>query len=110
MISSGSPHVLRAHTGVHRTCGEPDEIKKNTHPGNITALFGGQELFPDNLDRITDNILKGIDLVPVIGTVGFKTIVNGAHPEPFNSTPMAVRSISPARLHVRPMGVHRTCG
>ena len=22
-----------------RTCGEPDEIKKNTHPKNITALF-----------------------------------------------------------------------
>ena len=22
----------------HRTCGEPDEIKKNTHPKNITAL------------------------------------------------------------------------
>ena len=28
MISSGgqAPHVLRAHTGVHRTCGEPDGI------------------------------------------------------------------------------------
>ena len=24
------------------TCGEPNEIKKNTHPGNITALFGEQ--------------------------------------------------------------------
>ena len=24
--------------GVHRTCGEPGEIKKNTHPKNITAL------------------------------------------------------------------------
>jgi len=23
LISSGSPHVLRAHMGVHRTCGEP---------------------------------------------------------------------------------------
>ena len=23
-----------------RTCGEPDEIKKNTHPKNIIALFG----------------------------------------------------------------------
>ena len=23
-----------------RTCGEPDEIKKNTHPKYITALFG----------------------------------------------------------------------
>ena len=28
--------------GVHRTCGEPNEIKKNTHPNNITALFREQ--------------------------------------------------------------------
>jgi len=27
-----------------RTCGEPDEIKKNTHPKNITALFCEQVL------------------------------------------------------------------
>ena len=26
MISSGSPHVLRAHTGVQRTCGDPGDI------------------------------------------------------------------------------------
>ena len=26
LISSGSPHAPRAHMGVHRTCGEPDEI------------------------------------------------------------------------------------
>ena len=25
-----------------RTCGEPDEIKKNTHPKNTTALFREQ--------------------------------------------------------------------
>ena len=25
-----------------RTCGEPNEIKKNTHPKNITALFREQ--------------------------------------------------------------------
>ena len=24
--------------GVHRTCGEPDDTKKNTHPKNITAV------------------------------------------------------------------------
>ena len=38
-ISSGSPHVRCTPMGVHRTCGEPDDIKKNTHPTNITALF-----------------------------------------------------------------------
>ena len=28
--------------GVHCTCGEPDEIKKNTHPKYITALVRDQ--------------------------------------------------------------------
>ena len=27
--------------GAHRTCGEPDEIKKNTHPENMLPLFFG---------------------------------------------------------------------
>ena len=27
LIPLGSPHVLRAHMGVHRTCGEPTEIE-----------------------------------------------------------------------------------
>ena len=34
-VSSGSPHVRP----MGRTCGEPDEIKKNTHPKFFTALF-----------------------------------------------------------------------
>ena len=50
-ISFGSPHVRCTPMGVHRTCGEPNEIKcgepneikKNTHPKNITALFGDQD-------------------------------------------------------------------
>ena len=39
-IPPSSPHVRPM--GVHRTCGEPDEIKKNTHPKNITALIRDQ--------------------------------------------------------------------
>ena len=39
-ISSGPPHVRC--TPMGRTCGGPDEIKKNTHPKNITALFRAQ--------------------------------------------------------------------
>ena len=31
-ITSGPPHVQCTPMGVHRTCGEPDEIKKNTPP------------------------------------------------------------------------------
>ena len=42
-ISSGSPHVRP----MGRTCGEPDEIKKNTHPKNITALFRESSPQPD---------------------------------------------------------------
>ena len=39
-ISSGSPHVRP----MGRTCGEPDEIKKNTHPKKFTALFREQDV------------------------------------------------------------------
>ena len=41
-ISSGPPHVLTSHMGVHRTCSEPDEIKKNTHPKYINAHVVGR--------------------------------------------------------------------
>ena len=39
-ISYGSPHVRPM--WALSTCGEPDEIKKNTHPKQITALFRAQ--------------------------------------------------------------------
>ena len=45
-ISSGSPHVRPM--GVHRACGEPDEIKKNTHPKNIPAVLRAQEIIADH--------------------------------------------------------------
>ena len=37
-ISLGSPHVRP----MGRTCAGPNEIKKNTHPKNITTLFREQ--------------------------------------------------------------------
>ena len=40
--SSGSPDVCPM--WARGTCGEPDEIKKNTHPKCITALARGQVL------------------------------------------------------------------
>ena len=39
-ISPGPPHVRPM--WALSTCGEPDEIKKNAHPKNTTALFGEQ--------------------------------------------------------------------
>ena len=41
-ISFGSPHVRCTPMGRTDTCGDPNEIKKNTHPKNITALFRAQ--------------------------------------------------------------------
>ena len=45
-ISFGSPHVC----AMGRTCGEPNEIKKNTHPKYITALFREQTSLFRNAD------------------------------------------------------------
>ena len=47
-------------------------IKSKAPPDNW-----GMELYPDDLDRIIPNILSGIELIPSLGQVGFKTIVNG---------------------------------
>ena len=43
-------------------------------------------------------------------TAAANALVQGTRGEPFNSTPMAVNPISSGSPHVRPMGVHRTCG
>ena len=37
----------------------------------------GQELFPDDLDRIEANMLRAIDRVPVVGEAGVKRVING---------------------------------
>ncbi len=37
----------------------------------------GHELFPDDLDRIEDNLMRAIDRVPVIGEAGIKRVING---------------------------------
>jgi len=37
----------------------------------------GMELFPDDLARISPNLLAAIDVIPALGTVGFRAIVNG---------------------------------
>lgn len=37
----------------------------------------GHELFPDDLSRIEDNMMRAIDRVPVIGEAGIKRVING---------------------------------
>ena len=93
---------------MHRTCGEPDEIKKNTHPKNTTTgLWCDQDVRPHG----PDDHVRGLRLL---------VHVPAQHvPKPFNFTPMAVNpaspgaprarpSISSGSPHVCPMG--RTCG
>ena len=38
LISSGSPHVRCTPMGVHRACGEPDEIEIGRHGGGVEPL------------------------------------------------------------------------
>ncbi|MDK1385566.1 FAD-dependent oxidoreductase [Sinorhizobium sp. 8-89] len=42
-----------------------------------TPLGFGHELFPDDLERIEDNMMRAIDRVPVVGTAGIKRVING---------------------------------
>jgi dimethylglycine dehydrogenase len=42
-----------------------------------TPLDFGHELFPDDLDRIEDNMLRAIARVPAVGTAGVKRVING---------------------------------
>lgn len=37
----------------------------------------GMDLFPDRLERIEENIMMAIDVLPVLGTVGLQTVLNG---------------------------------
>lgn len=42
-----------------------------------TPLNFAHELFPDDLERIEDNIMRAITRVPVVGTAGIKRVING---------------------------------
>ncbi|MGR3501286.1 GcvT family protein [Pseudaestuariivita sp.] len=42
-----------------------------------TPLDFAHDLFPDDLDRIEDNMMRAIDRVPVVGAAGIKRVING---------------------------------
>ncbi|SHJ21692.1 dimethylglycine dehydrogenase [Shimia gijangensis] len=44
---------------------------------NGTPLDFAHDLFPDDLERIEDNVLRAMDRVPVAGTAGIKRVING---------------------------------
>ena len=84
-----------------RTRGEPKEIKKNTHPTNITALFGVQAHKIEAQDN-RKAVMVGQTFYSTPITMLFKDgdvilSLDGTRREPFNPTPMGVNSISPAR-------------
>ena len=44
---------------------------------NGTPLDFGHELFPDDLDRISDNLMRACARVPALETAGVKRVING---------------------------------
>ena len=44
---------------------------------NGTPLDFAHDLFPDDLERIEDNIMRAMDRVPVSATAGIKRVING---------------------------------
>ncbi|KUF08872.1 GcvT family protein [Pseudoponticoccus marisrubri] len=42
-----------------------------------TPLDFAHDLFPDDLERIEDNMMRAIDRVPAAGTAGIKRVING---------------------------------
>jgi len=42
-----------------------------------TPLDFAHDLFPDDLERIEENMMRAIDRVPVVGSAGIKRVING---------------------------------
>ena len=42
-----------------------------------TPLDFAHDLFPDDLERIEDNMMRAIDRVPAVGEAGIKRVING---------------------------------
>lgn len=42
-----------------------------------TPLDFAHDLFPDDLERIEENMMRAIDRVPAVGTAGIKRVING---------------------------------
>ena len=42
-----------------------------------TPLDFAHDLFPDDLERIEENMMRAIDRVPAVGMAGIKRVING---------------------------------
>jgi len=87
----------------HRTGGvqfpEKAVNRWNTNDHGVNNAEGAMR-WPAVTYRMTGNESDAAQMAFALGT----------RHKPFNSTPMGVNSISSGSPHVRPMGVHRTCG
>lgn len=72
----GSSYIRQEGNGFLIGPYEDECIVRRDMPFGPPSTFE-MELFPDNLERIEDNLMLGMELIPCLGEVGFKTIVNG---------------------------------
>jgi dimethylglycine dehydrogenase len=57
-------------------------------PGGVPAWEASNELFPDDLERITPWIERVIERMPIFGTAGIRRIINGAIPHTPDGAPL----------------------
>ena len=101
-ISSGSPHVRPM--WAPSTCGEPDEIKKNTHPKNITALFRDRVHHALHHVGVRRTHERGRPRPVVVSGSAVQLVLKRRDGGQFDSVWL------PARTHARTIRVQRTCG
>jgi dimethylglycine dehydrogenase len=90
----GSSYIRQEGNGFLIGPYEEDCIVRTDMPRGPPASFS-MELFPDKLERIEENLMKGMELVPCLGDVGFKSVVNGPTIWTGDSMPRCGRSALP---------------
>eukprot|EP00656_Telonema_subtile_P026467 TRINITY_DN2843_c0_g1_i6.p1 TRINITY_DN2843_c0_g1~~TRINITY_DN2843_c0_g1_i6.p1 ORF type:complete len:487 (-),score=139.66 TRINITY_DN2843_c0_g1_i6:535-1995(-) len=78
---AGSSYIRQEGQGLLIGPYEPDmrQCSFPGHTGTAQAPPGGfgMELFGEDLERITDNLMAAVELVPALGEVGFSSVING---------------------------------
>jgi len=96
-ISFGSPRVRCTPMRALSTCGEPDEIKKNTPPKSITGLFREQALQrrvgPDGAAHQPVYAARAVQFHPHGGQIGFVWA-----PRTYDVPPWGVRVVKPDEI------------
>lgn len=71
----GSSYIRQEGQGL--LIGPYEEDCRVTDWEDAPPSYWTMDLFQDDLDRIADNLLSAVDLVPALGEVGFASVVNG---------------------------------